>query len=90
VVVLYVLVVYDVAVKRIDKIRKLLKRQLNWVQNSVFQGELTAAGFEAMKKAITRVIEKDEDSVLIYKIKDEKWVNKTVIGLEKADTENFL
>ncbi len=58
-VVLYVLVVYDVAVKRIDKIRKLLKRQLNWVQNSVFEGELTAAGFEDMKKAITRVIEKD-------------------------------
>ncbi len=87
---MYVLVVYDVAVKRIDKIRKLLKRQLNWVQNSVFEGELTAAGFEAMKKAIARLIEEDEDSVLIYKIKDEKWVHKTVIGLEKSDTGNFI
>jgi len=87
---LYVLVVYDVAVKRLDKIRKLLKKQLNWVQNSVFEGELTAAGLEAMKKAITRLIDKDEDSVLIYKIKDEKWIDKSVIGLEKSDTGNFL
>ena len=41
VVILYVIIVYDVGVERVNKVRIYLKQYLNWVQNSVLEGELT-------------------------------------------------
>ena len=46
---MYVLLVYDVEVKRVVKVHKFLKRHLHWVQNSVFEGELTDAQIETVK-----------------------------------------
>jgi CRISPR-associated endonuclease Cas2 len=40
---MYVLIVYDVEVKKVTKVHKFLKLHLHWVQNSVFEGELTEA-----------------------------------------------
>ena len=38
---MYVILVYDINVDRVDKVRKFLRQSLIWVQNSVFEGELT-------------------------------------------------
>ena len=46
---MYVLIVYDVSVERVSKVHKLLKRYLNWRQNSVFEGEVTNSQIEAVK-----------------------------------------
>ena len=35
----YFIAVYDINVKRGPKMLKLFRRYLNWVQNSVFEGE---------------------------------------------------
>ncbi len=45
---MYVLIVYDVAVERVTKAHKCLKRFLHWRQNSVFEGELTEAKIETV------------------------------------------
>jgi CRISPR-associated protein Cas2 len=38
---MYVILVYDMGQKRVGKMLKLCRRYLNWIQNSVFEGELT-------------------------------------------------
>lgn len=87
---MYVLLVYDVEVKRVGRVHKFLKRHLNWVQNSVFEGELTDAQIEEVRVGLNRVLDKETDSVLIYTAREERWLNKQVIGRERGNTDNLL
>ena len=38
---MYVILVYDCGEKRVGKMLKLCRKYLNWIQNSVFEGEIT-------------------------------------------------
>jgi CRISPR-associated protein Cas2 len=87
---MYALIVYDVEVKRVGRIHKFLKRHLNWVQNSVFEGELTESQIETVRAGLHRLLIKDVDSVLIYTAREERWLNKEVIGRERGETNNLL
>jgi CRISPR-associated protein Cas2 len=87
---MYVLLVYDVEVRRVGRVHKFLKRHLNWVQNSVFEGELTEAQIEEVRTGLGKLIDKDRDSVLIYTAREERWLNKQVIGCERGNTDNLL
>ncbi len=87
---MYIILVYDIGEKRVQKVHKLLKRYLNWVQNSVFEGELTDGKFEAMKMALRDRIDEDEDSVIIYKLGSLKYTGREIIGIEKNNTDNLL
>lgn len=87
---MYVLIVYDVEVKRVGRVHKFLKRYLNWVQNSVFEGELSDSQIEAVRTGLRRLMSDDVDSVLIYSARDERWLNKEVIGRERGETGNLL
>ncbi len=86
---MFVIVTYDVEVGRIDKVRKLLRKYLNWVQNSVFEGEITLSNLAALEKELLEIIDK-EDSVYIYKVKLPKAVEKEVLGEGKGAPDNFL
>jgi len=79
-----VVVVYDVAVERLDKVRSVLKQYLNWVQNSAFEGELTTGTLEELKLKLSDVIEEDRDSLLFYSVSNPKWLGKDVLGVEKS------
>ena len=37
---MYVILVYDFGEKRVNKMLKLCRKYLNWIQNSVFEGEI--------------------------------------------------
>lgn len=87
---MYALVVYDVDVKRVAKVHKYLKRYLHWVQNSVFEGELTEAQAEAMKSGLGRIVNDDTDSVLIYTARDRKWLTRETLGAQAPETGNML
>lgn len=87
---MYIIIVYDVEVGRINKLRKKLKTNLNWVQNSVLEGEVTKSQFEKLKHKINELTEKDNDSVIIYKISNPKWIKREVVGQEKGITRNVL
>jgi CRISPR-associated protein Cas2 len=87
---MYVLIVYDISVERVAKVHKLLKRYLNWRQNSVFEGELTASQIEAVKQNLHNIIDKEIDSVLLYIARDEKWLKREEIGNQRGTTANFL
>jgi CRISPR-associated protein Cas2 len=87
---MYVLVVYDVEVKRVSRIHKFLKRYLSWVQNSVFEGELSESQMEAVRTGLRQLMSGEVDSVLIYTAREERWLNKEVIGRERGETNNLL
>lgn len=40
---MYVILVYDFGEKRVNKMLKLCRKYLNWIQNSVFEGEISEA-----------------------------------------------
>ncbi len=87
---MYVLIVYDISVERVTKVHKLLKRYLNWRQNSVFEGELTEAQIDAVKQNLHNIINEVTDSVLVYIARDEKWLKREELGNQRGTTANFL
>ena len=46
---MYLILVYDVGVERVAKVCKTLRRRLTWVQNSVFEGEVSEADFKKIQ-----------------------------------------
>ncbi len=87
---MYVLIVYDIEVARVTKVHKFLKRHLHWVQNSVFEGELTDAQSEVVKSGLERLMNDDTDSVLMYTARDQRWLTRSVLGHERGETGNLL
>ena len=86
---MYYIVVYDIKEERVNKVLKLMRKYLNWVQNSVFEGELSEAQFEKLKMEIKSLINSDEDSILIYSM-DKKWIDREVVGLEKGEIGRLI
>ena len=87
---MYYLIVYDADISRVNKINKFLKRYLNWIQNSVFEGELNDADYLAVKKQLNTIINKDTDSILIFKFRKKYSFEKEIMGTERAKVTNIL
>jgi len=90
VVVVYVIVVYDINVERLNKVRTFLRQYLDWIQNSVFEGELTRSAFKEVSDGVKELINPQEDSVIIYILKDQKFLNKKLIGEPKVEPGNII
>ncbi|AEH06109.1 CRISPR-associated endonuclease Cas2 [Methanothermococcus okinawensis] len=87
---MYVIIVYDVGVERVNKIKKFLRVWLNWVQNSVFEGELTESEYIKVEQGINNIIDKKLDSVIIFKLKDRKFIDRNIIGIDKNIQSDIL
>ena len=86
---MFVIVVYDVNVKRNNKVLKICRKYLFHVQRSVFEGNITEAKLRRLKGELSRIISKEEDSIIIYRFETLKYSSKEVIGLYEAE-DNFL
>lgn len=86
---MFVILVYDVNAKRTNKVMKVCRKYLIRVQRSVFEGKITEAKLEKLKKEIKKICHADEDSVMIYKFDSLKYSTKEVIGLIMAN-DNIL
>lgn len=62
---MFVVVFYDVPAKRTEIYRKLLSRYLNWMQNSVFAGDLTETIYKKMRFDIKKVLTEDDKLAFI-------------------------
>ncbi len=87
---MHFIIVYDINVKRVVRVLKFLRRYLNWVQNSVFEGELTYAEFKKVKAGLKKIINKEEDSVAIYRFDSSVKVMKETLGVEKSDADILI
>jgi len=84
---MYVILVYDINVKRVGKVLKTSRRYLTWVQNSVLEGELTEAAFQALLIDLNQIINEDEDSLLFYILGSQKYAERKSIGVKKGGEE---
>ena len=87
---MYVIAVYDVGTKRVGKMLKLCRRYLNWIQNSVFEGEITEAKLLELKYEAMLLMDEEEDSLIIFKTRQEKWLDKEIVGHERQNLDTFL
>jgi len=87
---MYIILVYDVDQSRVSKVCNYLRQHLNWVQNSVFEGEITPARLERVKSRLVEIIDPEEDSIYIYKLRDARWFKKEIMGQERAMTERII
>ena len=63
---MYVVVVYDTAVKRNPVILRTCRQYLHHVQRSVFEGPLSAGQLRKFRAAVNSAIDTSYDSVLVY------------------------
>jgi len=87
---MYVILVYDIEERRVAKMLKLCRRYLNWIQNSVFEGELTEVKLKELLAEAKRKMDKEKDSIIVFKSREQKWLDKEVIGREKNELDNLL
>ena len=87
---MYVILVYDVNEKRVAKMLKLCRRYLNWIQNSVFEGEITEVKLKELIILAEEIMNKEEDSLIIFSSRTEKFLEKQIIGLERSSIDNFI
>lgn len=87
---MYIIVVYDIGEKRVGKMLKLCRQYLCWIQNSVFEGELSEAKLKELELKIFNIIDPQEDSIILFSNHMGYHMNKQIIGKERMSTDNFL
>jgi CRISPR-associated protein Cas2 len=86
---MYVILVYDVNQKRVGKMLKLCRRYLHWIQNSVLEGEITEVKLRELLFEAKGIMT-DSDSLILFKSRDSKWLEKEVHGDEKNRIDNVI
>jgi len=87
---MFIILVYDANEKRVQKFHKICKKYLTWVQNSVFEGEITEAKLRILKDELKEIMEENEDSVLIYKFRTKRYYDRESIGIPKPSHEDMF
>ena len=91
-----VVITYDVNTETAagkKRLRQVAKQCVNYgrrVQNSVFEGEITEAQIYALKAEIRKWVRTDTDSVLLFKSREKRWLDKEFWGKEEDKTSIFL
>ena len=94
---MYVILVYDINLedkegqKVLRRVFKTCKKYLVHIQNSVFEGELLESQALMLKSELNRWIREDKDSVIFFKSRSQRWLEKEFWGkIEDDVTDNFL
>jgi len=84
VVALFVIMAYDVNVARVNRVLKIGRRYLSWVQNSLLEGELTKAQLARLKADVKKVIDEEEDSIVFYLLRRRQYMERELLGQDKG------
>ncbi len=87
---MYVVLVYDFGEKRVNKMLKLCRKYLNWVQNSVFEGEISDARLKELLMLSDVFMKKEEDSIIVFRGPSQASMDKLIIGKERSSVDVFL
>lgn len=87
---MYVILVYDMGEKRVAKMLKHCRKYLNWIQNSVFEGEISEVRLKELILKAEEMMDLDTDSLIIFSSRTQKFLDKQIIGKERSSIDNFL
>lgn len=91
-----VILVYDISLiekegqKRLPKIMKIVRKYLNHIQKSVFEGELTPSKLAKMEFEIMQVVDREKDSVIIYTLPDSIRIERKILTNVSDPTSNII
>jgi CRISPR-associated protein Cas2 len=86
----YIILVYDIKEKRVGKMLKLCRKYLTWIQNSVFEGEITEVKLLELKHKASQLMINGEDSLIIFKSRQERWLEKEILGHERNPVNQII
>ena len=87
---MFVILVYDVDPKRDARILKLCRQYLSWVQNSVFEGDITEAKWKILWRRLQETIDHHHDSVVAYCFDSRRYSARQSMGVKKGGEEWIL
>ncbi|NLI59481.1 MAG: CRISPR-associated endonuclease Cas2 [Clostridium sp.] len=87
---MYIILMYDVNEKRVGKMLKHCRKYLHWIQNSVFEGEITEVKLTELKLKAKKIMDPETDSLIIFKTRQEKWLEKEIIGMERSNIDTII
>jgi CRISPR-associated protein Cas2 len=87
---MYVILVYDMKQQRVNRMLKLCRRYLHWIQNSVFEGEISEVKLAELLAKARIIMNEDEDSVILFKSRTQQWLEKQVVGRELNSLDTIL
>lgn len=87
---MFIILVYDIGEKRVQKVLKTCRKYLYWVQNSVFEGDITDADLVKLKTELRKIINTKEDSILIYQFRSTRYSLSETMGIKKGGQDLFL
>ncbi|MEM3844078.1 CRISPR-associated endonuclease Cas2 [Metallosphaera sp.] len=87
---MFIIMAYDIEEERVNKVLKVGRRYLTWIQNSVLEGEITEAKYEKLKIELAKIIDKKKDSVIFYVNKTDLYIKKEIMGRERNSTSTII
>lgn len=81
------IVVYDVNARN-SRVRRTLKKYLDWTENSVFQGALTDGVCKELISRLEALIDHENEVIHIFRI--DQLRSTKVLGKEKRQTGNVV
>lgn len=92
---MYIILIYDIITDdnspRISRnIFKICKKYLTNIQKSVFEGNLTELEYMKLKSELNLYIRKNKDSIIVFKSRNERWLDKEFLGKCDEKTSNFF
>ncbi|HHV61462.1 MAG TPA: CRISPR-associated endonuclease Cas2 [Firmicutes bacterium] len=87
---MFIILVYDFAEQRVAKALKKCRKYLYWVQNSVFEGEISEANYVKLKRELKSIMDEEVDSVIIYQLRTTKYSKREIIGVEKGGQVSII
>jgi len=92
---MYIVLMYDIMMdeggaKVQRNTFKICKKYLTHIQKSVFEGNLTELNLMKLKKELNKYVRDNKDSFIIFKSRDERWLEKEFLGLTDDKTSKFF
>lgn len=77
---MYVILSYDIGVKRVSKARKICMKYLKPRHRSVFEGRLTETKLRKLEDELKRVVDSSHDRVCVWRMSDPRQVTTDELG----------
>lgn len=87
---MFVILVYDFGEKRVGKALRICRKYLHWVQNSVFEGEISRSNLQKLTMELEVIMDPEHDSVILYTYRSKKYTKREIMGVEKGNIDFIL
>jgi CRISPR-associated protein Cas2 len=92
---MYIVLVYDIKLNEggswvLRNVFKTCKKYLVHLQNSVFEGELSRDQIFALKLELVQYLRADDDSCVIFKARNNIWMEKEYLTNEADKNTQFI